>query len=85
MRERYRIGDLTVDANTNSVTRKNDPLSLSPRTFHLLAALARRAPNVVSRQELRAAQRCRQCHQVSRSVLPGTRWAYGLVEGVRVV
>jgi DNA-binding winged helix-turn-helix (wHTH) protein len=52
MGERYHISDLTIDTNTNTVTRSNETLSLSPRTFHLLVALARRAPNVVSRQEL---------------------------------
>jgi TolB-like protein len=52
MAERYHIGDLTVDTNTGTVTRSNETLSLSPLTFRLLAALARRAPNVVSRQEL---------------------------------
>jgi TolB-like protein len=50
--ERYQIGDLTVDTTTGSVVRGNKTLSLSPRTFRLLTALARRAPNVVSRQEL---------------------------------
>jgi len=44
MGERYHIGDLTVDTNTNTVTRSSENLSLSPRTFHLLVALARRAP-----------------------------------------
>jgi TolB-like protein/tetratricopeptide (TPR) repeat protein len=52
MGERYRIGDLTVDTNTGSVVRGNKTLSLSPITFRLLTALARRAPNFVSRQEL---------------------------------
>jgi TolB-like protein len=52
MGERYHIGDLTVDTNNRTVTRANETLSLSPRSFHLLVALARRAPNVVSRQEL---------------------------------
>jgi TolB-like protein/tetratricopeptide (TPR) repeat protein len=52
MGERYQIGDLTVDTNTGSVARGNNTLSLSPRTFRLLTALARRAPNFVSRQEL---------------------------------
>ena len=52
MGERYQIGDLTVDTNTGSVARGNNTLSLSPRTFRLLTALARRAPNFASRQEL---------------------------------
>jgi DNA-binding winged helix-turn-helix (wHTH) protein len=52
MGERYQIGDLTVDTNSGTVSRRNKTLSLSPRTFRLLAALARRAPKVVSRQEL---------------------------------
>jgi TolB-like protein len=52
MGERYHIGDLIVDTNNRSVTRDDEIISLSPRTFHLLVALARRAPNVVGRQEL---------------------------------
>jgi DNA-binding winged helix-turn-helix (wHTH) protein len=44
--------DGIADTNTNTVTRSNETLSLSPRTFQLLVALARHAPNVVSRKEL---------------------------------
>ncbi len=52
MGERYQIGDLTVDTNNGSVARDDKTLNLSPRTFRLLSALAQRAPNFVSRQEL---------------------------------
>ncbi|MBN1905141.1 MAG: winged helix-turn-helix domain-containing protein [Deltaproteobacteria bacterium] len=52
MGEQYLIGDLTVDTGNNTVTRGNEAITLSPRSFQLLVALARRAPNVVSRQEL---------------------------------
>jgi adenylate cyclase len=52
MSERYMIGDLTVDAAHGTVTRGEESLILSPLSFQLLIALARRAPNVVSRQEL---------------------------------
>jgi len=52
MGEQYLIGDLTVDTGNNTVNRRNETITLSPRSFQLLVALARRAPNVVSRQEL---------------------------------
>jgi TolB-like protein/Flp pilus assembly protein TadD len=52
MAERYRIGDLMVDTGDGTVTRRRETLSLSPLSFDLLAALARRAPHVVRRQEL---------------------------------
>jgi TolB-like protein len=52
MGEQYLIGDLTVDTGNNTVNRGNETITLSPRTFQLLVALARRTPNVVSRQEL---------------------------------
>lgn len=52
MSERYRIGDLTVDTSDGTVSRRQQPLALSPLSFELLVALARRAPHVVRRQEL---------------------------------
>jgi len=52
MSERYRIGDLTVDTNDGTVTRRQQTLVLSPLSFNLLLSLARRAPHVVRRQEL---------------------------------
>jgi DNA-binding winged helix-turn-helix (wHTH) protein/Tfp pilus assembly protein PilF len=52
-RERYRIGDLTVDVAAASVTRPdNEPIALPQLSFDLLVALARRAPDVVSADEL---------------------------------
>ncbi len=50
--ERYRVGDLLVDAGTGSVTRQSRRLELPPLSFALLVALLRHAPEVVRRQEL---------------------------------
>jgi TolB-like protein len=52
MAERYRIGDLMVDTGDGTVTRRQETLTVSPLSFDLLVALARRAPHVVRRQEL---------------------------------
>jgi DNA-binding winged helix-turn-helix (wHTH) protein/Flp pilus assembly protein TadD len=54
-RERYRIGDLTLDVGAVSVLRDGDPLALPRLSFDLLVALARRAPDVVRTDELIAA------------------------------
>ena len=52
MTERYRIGDLTIDIQNGTVMRGKEILTLSPLSFQLLTALARRAPQVTRRQEL---------------------------------
>ncbi|MEM7354729.1 MAG: winged helix-turn-helix domain-containing protein [Acidobacteriota bacterium] len=51
-RERYRIRDLAVDVGAASVTRDGESLHLPRLSFDLLVALARRAPDVVSTDEL---------------------------------
>jgi adenylate cyclase len=51
-RERYRVGDLVIDARSGAVARDNRPIALPPLTFNLLLALVRRAPAVVRREEL---------------------------------
>ncbi|MGD0667726.1 MAG: winged helix-turn-helix domain-containing protein [Bryobacteraceae bacterium] len=53
--ERYRAGDLTVDASAGAVKRVDETLTLSPLTFDLLVALLRRAPRTVRRDELLSA------------------------------
>ena len=50
--ERYRVGDVLVDARTGAVTRQADRIELPPLSFALLVALLRHAPEVVRRQEL---------------------------------
>lgn len=50
--ERYRIHDLVVDVEAAEVTRRGEALTLPPRTFELLVALARRFPHVALRHEL---------------------------------
>lgn len=50
--ERFRVGDLLVDARSGSVSRGGDPIPLPPLTFSLLLALVRRAPDTVRREEL---------------------------------
>lgn len=52
MGEQFQIGDLTVDTTNKTVTRGQDSIDLSPRSFHLLVALAKCAPNVISRHDL---------------------------------
>ncbi len=52
-RERYRIADLTLDVDAVSVTRRDGETVPLPRlSFDLLVALARRAPAVISADEL---------------------------------
>jgi adenylate cyclase len=50
--ERYRVGDLVVDAGTGAVTRKTERVELPPLSFKLLVALLRHAPDVVKRRDL---------------------------------
>jgi|CXWL01.1.fsa_nt_gi DNA-binding winged helix-turn-helix (wHTH) protein/tetratricopeptide (TPR) repeat protein len=51
-RERYRIGDLTLDVGAARVTRGGLEIVLPRLSFDLLVALARHAPNVVSGEVL---------------------------------
>ena len=48
------VGDLRVDPAAHSVTRAGRPVELTPREFALLHHLARRAGDVVPREELLA-------------------------------
>ncbi|HEY6454716.1 MAG TPA: winged helix-turn-helix domain-containing protein [Steroidobacteraceae bacterium] len=48
----YRVGDLLIDVGIRRITREGFELELSGRTFDLLLALVRAAPNLVSTQEL---------------------------------
>lgn len=50
--ECYRIGDLSLDAGTQEVTRNGEALAVPRLSFKLLLSLARHAPNVVSIQQL---------------------------------
>lgn len=49
-----RVGDLEVDVAAQTVRREGQPLALLPREFALLAYLAGRAGEVVSRTEIEA-------------------------------
>ncbi|MEU4198748.1 response regulator transcription factor [Streptomyces sp. NPDC045470] len=49
-----RVGGLRVDAAAREVSLDGEPLDLTPREFDLLAYLARRAGQVISRRELLA-------------------------------
>ena len=51
-REHYRIADLTVEVDTARVLRNGDEIALPKLSFDLLVALARRAPAVVTFDEL---------------------------------
>jgi DNA-binding winged helix-turn-helix (wHTH) protein/tetratricopeptide (TPR) repeat protein len=51
-RERYRIADLVIDVGAVSVLRDGLPIALPQLSFGLLVALARRAPDVVTSDEL---------------------------------
>ncbi|MFQ2026558.1 response regulator transcription factor [Aeromonas veronii] len=46
------FGDLTVDVANGRATRAGEPLKLGKIPFQILALLARRAPAIVSRQEV---------------------------------
>lgn len=52
MPTRFRIDDLQVDVGARSVTREGVDLGIAGLTFELLLALGRRAPNLVSADEL---------------------------------
>ena len=47
-----RVGDIEIHFDSRSVFRGGQPVSLRPREFDLLAALARRASTVVARRDL---------------------------------
>jgi TolB-like protein/DNA-binding winged helix-turn-helix (wHTH) protein/Tfp pilus assembly protein PilF len=51
--ECYRIGDLTLDAGTQEVTRDGEAVPVPGLSFKLLLALARHAPNVVAATQLK--------------------------------
>ena len=51
-REGYEIGDLLLDVGTVSVTRSGQTIDLPALSFDLLVWLARKAPAVISRQDL---------------------------------
>ncbi len=48
----YRIGDLSLDAGTQEVTRNGSVVPVPRLSFKLLLSLARQAPNVVSTKQL---------------------------------
>ena len=50
--EVFRFGDVVVDALAQSVTRRGDPVALSPKAFALLLALIRREGAVAHRTAL---------------------------------
>ncbi len=50
--ERYRIGDLSLDAGTVTLTRRGSEIALPKLSFELLLCLARYAPNVVTTDTL---------------------------------
>ena len=51
-RERYRIADLTVEVDTVRVLRDGGEIALPRLSFDLLVTLARRAPQVVTTEQL---------------------------------
>lgn len=51
-RERYRFADLTLDVGAAQLARNGQPLPLPKLSFDLLVTLVRRAPDVVSAEEL---------------------------------
>ena len=51
---RFEVGDLVVDLKARTVELAGELLELRPREFDLLAHLARRSPEVVTRRELLA-------------------------------
>jgi len=46
------FGQLRIDLGTGQVTRAGTPLSLTPTGYKILTALARQAPNLVSREAM---------------------------------
>ena len=51
---RYRVGDLSIDLGTRQVSRAGEALPLPRLSFELFIALIRRAPNVLTVDELMA-------------------------------
>lgn len=52
VKKTLQLEDLCIDLKTESVSRANDIISLSPNTYKLLVVLMQRSPEVVLRQEL---------------------------------
>lgn len=52
VKKHLQLNDLSVDLKTETVTRANNVISLSPNTYKLLVVLMQRSPEVVLRQEL---------------------------------
>ena len=50
--EKYQVGDLAVDVAARLLIRDGELVTFPPKTFELFVALVRKAPGVVSRQEL---------------------------------
>ena len=50
--DRWQFGDVVIDTALRSVTRGGQEVSLTPRAFELLVAMARRAGATLTRQEL---------------------------------
>ena len=50
--EVFAVGDVLVDVGNRLLTRSGAVVPLPPKTFELLVTLVRRAPGVVTRQEL---------------------------------
>lgn len=50
--EVYAVGDVRLDIDARLLTRGGEVVPLPPKTFELLLVLVRRAPGVVTRQEL---------------------------------
>jgi DNA-binding winged helix-turn-helix (wHTH) protein/tetratricopeptide (TPR) repeat protein len=48
----YGVLDLVIDPTTGTVTRQGDRIPLPPKTFELLLALVRHAPDLVKRHDL---------------------------------
>ncbi|HET9864835.1 MAG TPA: winged helix-turn-helix domain-containing protein, partial [Steroidobacteraceae bacterium] len=48
----YRVGDLAIDLGTRQVSRDGQAISLPRLSFELLLAMVRRAPNVLTVDEL---------------------------------
>jgi DNA-binding winged helix-turn-helix (wHTH) protein len=51
---RLRFADCVIDTELRELTRRGRPVTLPPRTFRLLEALAERRPRPVAHRELRA-------------------------------
>jgi DNA-binding response OmpR family regulator len=53
--EKYVVGDLTLDLDTNKVTQRGIPVDLSKREFNVLRVLMQSAKSVVTRHQLQQA------------------------------